>query len=58
MYHMWLILVVEFEQVNWMFLSIFTAIAIVGLFIGTFISKKTNTQKLKILFGVIISFSL
>lgn len=44
----------QLGEVNWMFLSIFTAIAIVGLFIGTFISKKTNTQKLKILFGVFL----
>jgi hypothetical protein len=44
----------QLGEVNWMFLSIFTIIAIVGLFIGTFIGKKINTTKLKLIFGIFL----
>jgi uncharacterized membrane protein YfcA len=44
----------QLGEVNWMFLSIFTIIAIVGLFIGTFIGKKINTTKIKLIFVIFL----
>jgi uncharacterized membrane protein YfcA len=38
-------------SINWKFLSIITLIAITGIFIGGFISKKINGDKLKKAFG-------
>jgi uncharacterized protein len=36
---------------DWMLLSVFTAVASVGIFIGSFLSKKMDVQVLKKVFG-------
>jgi uncharacterized protein len=38
-------------EIDWMFLGIFSAISIVGIFIGTFLSAKIHADKLKTAFG-------
>ncbi|PKV75162.1 sulfite exporter TauE/SafE family protein [Pontibacter ramchanderi] len=38
-------------EIDWMFLGIFSAISIAGIFIGTFLSAKIHADKLKTAFG-------
>lgn len=38
-------------EIDWMFLGIFSAISIAGIFIGTFLSTKIHADKLKTSFG-------
>ena len=38
-------------EINWMFLGIFSAISISGIFIGSFLSTKIHADKLKTAFG-------
>lgn len=38
-------------EIDWMFLGIFSAISIVGIFIGTYLSAKIHADKLKTAFG-------
>ena len=39
------------EAIDWLLLSLFTAFSVVGIFIGTFLSKKIDGGKLKTAFG-------
>ena len=41
----------EHLDVNWVFLLVFSALSVAGIFIGSFLSTKLNTQKLKKGFG-------
>lgn len=38
-------------EIDWMFLGIFSAISIAGIFVGTFLSAKIHADKLKTAFG-------
>ena len=38
-------------DIDWGFLSIFTAFSILGIFLGTYFSRKVDNQKLKPAFG-------
>jgi len=39
------------QEINWMFLLIFTSISVVGIFIGTYVSRFVDSNKLKKFFG-------
>jgi uncharacterized membrane protein YfcA len=41
-------------EINWNFLIIFTSISLLGILIGTFLSKRTNSVRLKLYFGYFI----
>jgi hypothetical protein len=41
-------------EINWMFLSIFTLISLIGIFIGSYLSNFINGKKLKKGFGYFI----
>ena len=41
----------KIAEINWEFLLIFTAIAVIGMFLGILISKKIDGKKLKPIFG-------
>lgn len=47
---------VENIQIDWIFLLIFTAISVLGLLFGIFISKFINDKKLKRMFGWFVLF--
>ncbi|WP_395044950.1 sulfite exporter TauE/SafE family protein [Flavobacterium sp.] len=42
--------------IDWNLLFIFTALSILGIFIGNYLSKKINGNKLKTIFGVFVLF--
>ena len=42
------------EPINWAFLAIFSAIAVVGIFFGSYLAHKINGQKLKKAFGYFV----
>lgn len=41
----------DYEQLDWKFLSIFSGISVVGIFIGSFLSNRISGEKLKKSFG-------
>ena len=42
------------QEINWLFLSIFTAFTVIGIFIGMYFNKKVSPQKLKKGFGWLV----